>query len=786
MNGSQAFKSKPLVFLCLSFCLGLLTSSAIPNSIIAFLFLLVTFCFLVLAKNDAAFTAAFMLIVFAGGWYELALQSEKRQHQIVSMDSLDGKQISFEGIISDKKVFKTQDRLTVKDGTISDPETGEILHGGYLVYVRGSFHCGLGDTVSGIGTMNTLRGKRNPGEFDFKKYYVRKGIFGRLYSNTDQVKLSEKNWDVSLSGFYLRVRTAIKKRLASAIGPESGLLTALILGDKSLVDPEVKQSFVRTGVIHVLAVSGLHVGFILILLISLARLFRVPWGWDRIFLLLGLLFYVGLTGGKPSVVRASIMAGLYLLAPVVNRPVNIWNIIALAALAILVADPLALQDLGFQLSFTSVISIIVLYEQLQRILPERLKVSRIRNKGIQYTWALFLVSLSAQIGTLPLIAYYFHRVSMVAFLANLIIVPLVGVLLATGFLIILIGWLPGLGVVLGQAAWFLTKVIQTLADSFSTVKFAMIPIKAWEPVTILTYYVLLTGFFLLLQPQYRRKGIILLLLVANVVVWRQAVSKPGWNVLFLDVGEGDAAVIAFPDGKAMLIDGGSRTRFRDYGAQTVVPLLEYFGIHQLTWLVATHPHNDHIGGLLSVTDAFPVDTVWEITTGFRSSTSEQLNKQLQENGSVIQYPTAGTVKRLGPYELAIFFNPITNLPSSSKNMNNQSLVFKLVMGKVAIIFPGDLEQEGEAVLTSYGDWLKADLLKVAHHGAATGTTVPFLNLIQPELALVSVGERNKFGHPAPFILKRLEKAGTKIHRTDKQGALWIWTDGRTYREINWN
>jgi competence protein ComEC len=785
MNWGQAFKSKPLVFICLSFCVGLLIAITIPNPAIAFLCLLMTFCFLWFVKKDWAFTATFMFLIFAGGWYDLALQLSTTQRQVAQLESYHGKQVSFTGIISDQKVFETQCRLTVKRGTITDPETGQTFPTGFLVYIRGDFIGELGDTVSGIGKMKKLMGKRNPGEFDFKEYYLRRNIYVRLYTTSEQVELKEKGQSVSLTGFYSQVRAAVKRSLVLAIGPESGLITALILGDKSQVDPEVKQSFVRTGVIHVLAVSGLHVGFILILLISLARLFRIPWGWDRLFLILGLCFYVGLTGGKPSVVRASIMAGLYLLAPVVNRPVNIWNIIALAALAILVVDPLALQDLGFQLSFMAVISIIVLYEQFQRILPEHLRVNRIENKGIQSIWALFLVSLSAQIGTLPFIAYYFHRVSLVAFLANLMIVPLVGVLLATGFLIVLLGWLPVLGMILGQAAWFLTRVIQSLANAFSVVKFAMIPVKAWEPVTVLTYYVLLAGFFLFLQSQYRSKGIILLLLVANVLVWRPAVSKPGWNILFLDVGEGDAAVITFPEGKAMLIDSGQRTRYRDYGAKTVVPLLEYLGIHHLNWLVATHPHNDHIGGLLSVVETFPVDTVWEIKTSFNSLTFQQLNERLRENGTVIQYPTAGTAKWLGPHELVEFFNPIADLPSSNENLNNRSLVFKLLAGKVPILFPGDLEQEGEAVLLAYNDLLKADLLKVAHHGAATSTTIPFLNLTRPELAIVSVGDGNKFGHPAPFILRRLEKAGVKIHRTDQQGALWIWTDGNTYREIIW-
>ncbi|MFQ6611547.1 MAG: DNA internalization-related competence protein ComEC/Rec2 [Fidelibacterota bacterium] len=785
MDLKSSFQSKPLLFVVIVYSLGLLFGQQFLNPGLSLALLIICFGLLLFIRRDQLFLSIFLLVVFAGGWYYTAITTDTLNQLVNRIEALNETTVDFEGQITEVRYYQNRTRLTVKWGHLKSPDEVSVIKIGFQLYVRDRFEVAVGDSVSGKGELRKIGGKRNPGDFDFRKFYFRNGIFCRIYTETENVIARKPGESFSPLRIFSDIQTYIKKNLTQSIGPESGLLSALILGDKSQIDPELKQTFVRTGVVHVLAVSGLHVGFILVILISIVRLFRIPWGWDRLLLILGLCFYVGLTGGKPSVIRASIMAGLYLIAPVVNRPANIWNIIALAALSILIVNPFALQDLGFLFSFSAVISIIVLYNQFQKILPLWCRVNTINNQTLKYSWGLFLVSLSAQLGTLPLTALYFHRIPVIALIANVMIVPLVGVLLANGFLILILGGIPVIGALVGQSAWFITQLIQSLTNTFSKVSFASIQTGSIQPYSVIIYFSLLAGIFLILQPGFRRKAVILFLLAGNLVVWKNAISNPGCEVLFIDVGEGDAAVIKMRNGKAMLIDGGLRTQQKDYGEKTIIPVLQYLGIHRLNWLVATHPHNDHIGGLITVTESLPVDTVWELNANFNSATNNRLNELFLNKGVVVQYPHSGDLKYLSNQCLVQFFSPVKGFKKNVGNINNQSLVFKISFGKTSIFFPGDLELEGEAIILPYGDLLRADLLKVAHHGSLTSTTRPFLKLINPELAVVSVGYRNKFHHPAPVILKRIMNSGAKIHRTDQQGALWVRTDGKTFGVINW-
>tara|TARA_Y100000034_G_scaffold21881_1_gene25198 strand:- start:52516 stop:54846 length:2331 start_codon:yes stop_codon:yes gene_type:complete len=646
-------------------------------------------------------------------------------------------------------------------------ETHQDISVGMRIAVRGQFHI--------------IQGPRNPGEFDFKFFYGKKGVFGRCYlEDGEKVEILESNIN-----FIQRTQNSIRNLFYNKIGDGFGLLTALILGDKSSVDPEVREDFTDTGVIHILAVSGLHVGYVLIILMVIANLFRLPWGWDRLLIILGLFFFCLLTGGKPSVIRASLMAGIYILTPIVNRQGNLWNTVFFSAFLILLYDPLYIIDLGFVFSYTAVLSIITFYDLFQKILPEHLRVKAIKSKPVQFIYGLFLVSLSAQIGTLPITAYYFDRIPIISLIANVIIVPIVGILVAVGFSILFLGWVPFIGDLIGQSAWFITKVITWLADIFSGVPFAFIETHGISLFWILMYFFLLITILFLLMPKFRKYSLIGGLTIIAMMTWKIGASWAFLDVIYLDVGQGDAILVRTPENKTLLIDGGQRFGKRDYGTQVVNPVFNHLGIQGINWLVMTHPHSDHIGGLISVTQSFKVDTTFDTYLDYESWTYRQLRQQLDEQNTVLIRPSPGDLRNIEQNVKMAFFAPDSNFTRENRIVNNSSIVMKLIYGKTSFLFTGDMELDGEYELGRYENALNAKVLKVGHHGSKTSSSAQFIEKVKPEIAIVSVGYKNKFRHPSNDVLERLNQYAKQIHRTDQSGALWLRSNGTEIWEVEW-
>ncbi|MFQ6606438.1 MAG: DNA internalization-related competence protein ComEC/Rec2 [Fidelibacterota bacterium] len=781
-----AFKKRPMVFLCLAFLGGILLGLVSDSFYLRLVGLVLGLSFFLWVKKDQWFLVGLLILVFILGWWRMANRNLTLEQEEQHLQILEEQTIRYRGIIKERKPTSRGFKYRVRNISLESDSVVLHVNWEYFVYLSDDCPCEPGDTLEGDGTFTDFPAPRNPGDFHFQNFYHRQGIFGRVFQDRHQLPACFPNQKGSLTQGILSLRSFIKSQIRKFTSPEAaGLLTALLLGDKSQVDPEIKDTFVATGVVHVLAVSGLHVGYVLIILMIIVNFSRLPWGWDRLAIVLGLALFVALTGGKASVVRASLMAGLYVLAPVVNRAPVLENILATAALGLLAWDPFNILNTGFLLSFTAVISIVFFYRKFEEWLPEKMRVSRIQNKGLQFVWGLFLVSLSAQIGTLPLVVTYFHRLPLIALLANVIIVPLVGILVAEGFMLLFLGWIPGIGGLLGNTIWGLTKLITGAATLFSNVPYASLNVSRVSVLEIGFYFLGLTALVWYLDRRHRAWAFILTLFMINVSVWNWAWRSPKLEVIFLDVGQGDATLIRFPNAKTMLIDGGPRTRYHDAGKEQILPVLNYLGINHLTWIVMTHPHNDHIGGFRSLLTALPVDTVWDTSIDFDSWAYQHLLKLIKERNVAYLRPQRGQYWRMSPHTVLYCLAPDSLTYSDGVSVNNRSLVLKLRYGSTTFLFTGDLEYEGEALLLPYESILDSEVLKVAHHGSITGTTDWLLTAVHPRLAVIPVGRKNKFDHPSPFVLERLRSRGITIHRTDQEGALWLRSDGQTVEEVSW-
>ena len=645
-----------------------------------------------------------------------------------------------------------------------------------------------GDTLLLRGSLAWPPAARNPNGFDYR-YYLWTRHIDALVEGPAKVMAHRPRQGWHLGRATAITRQAIKSRLQGWLGsPQSELLAGLLLGDKTGLDRETREQFQRVGVAHLLAVSGLHVGYIVVILMAMATLFRLP-EWGRLAVIIPFLAgYVLLTGAPPSVVRAAIMAGLYLWGRALQRRPSTWNILAAAAIISVLIDPRSQFTAGFQLSFTAVAAILYLLPRLQAPLKESaigewLYAGKVRRLATD----LALVSISAQLGTMPLQALYFHVLPIYGLVANLLVVPMAGMAVAAGFLALATSPIFGLGgEVFAQTAWLATTAIQ----------YVIAQLSAWPLGVVVTgrpgwalpagLVIVLLGLPWLFTGEPRRRLFYLSaggLLLANLALWPRVWATRELRVTVLDVGQGDAIHLSLPGGEQIMIDFGPATPGFDSGARLVGPYLKGRGITRLYGAAITHPHNDHIGGLPWLLENVPLDTLWDTDNTIRSRTYERV---LGLSGSLALpriIRRAGEGVTMGQVDLLVLAPDSLQAADPGKE-NNASLVLLVRYGATAILLMGDAEVQVERRLLAYGPLLKAGWIKVGHHGSATSSSRALLEMVAPQGVAISVGRYNRFGHPAPETLERLA-AIDSLHRTDLSGALVLASDGRNWRIVDW-
>jgi competence protein ComEC len=503
--------------------------------------------------------------------------------------------------------------------------------------------------------------------------------------------------------------------------------------------------------------------------------------------ILGLIAYMLITGMSPSVVRATIMAIVILLGTMTERKADIYNSISVAAIILLLWNTNTLFDVGFQLSFAAVISIVYFYPRLELLIkkiPEQFE----EIKGIDALLKLFAVSLAAQLGTIPFTAYYFDRVSVISLLANLVVVPISGFNTFIGFAEVAFSfishWIADLFAAANEfLVWFLLGFVKQTAS----VPFAYLEIWNLSIVTIVGYYVLVIGLFNFNLLRIRVWMLIFILALGNFVIFADvwSVMHPKLIITMLDVGQGDAILVEFPNGECMLIDAGPTSQRYDVGEKSILPFLKRKGVNKLNYFIITHPHSDHLGGAKAILSSIPIDA---LLVASLDPTNQQTNEIL-ETASVrrIEAKTVGTSDQIqiNPNARIYVLNPDRN-QSTRKNLNNTSIVLMIKYGRSSVLLVGDAEIEVEQrMMKRYGNFLSSDILKVGHHGSISSTSEDFLRVVRPKEALISVGNHNRFRHPSIFTIQRLASYSIETIRTDKSGAIIFESDGIQWTRDEW-
>ncbi|MBI2619256.1 MAG: DNA internalization-related competence protein ComEC/Rec2 [Ignavibacteriales bacterium] len=636
------------------------------------------------------------------------------------------------------------------------------------------------------GRVDDFPRARNPGEFDYGRLLALSEIDGVLRATRVALR-SGQSGKLSLRRWFNRVRSKLGEILEFHHGAEqASFLRGVMLGDRRSIPAELKQSFIDTGTIHILAVSGAHVAIVGLILYLVFGLFRMP----RIAVILmtmgGLLFYMMLTGASSSIVRATIMGCVILGGRLMERRTDVYNSICVAACIVLLWRPLQLFDVGFQLSFAAVLSIVYFYPRLSELL-RRIPAEWEEIRGLTRVWQVFAVSFAAQLGTLPFSAHYFERFSVISLAANLIVVPMVGLNLMIGSLTLAASFFSNAGAsVYAAVNQVLANVLLGAVRVAADVPHASVETGAFTLKAAILYYLVLFGLFNLGRPA-RLKPVVLCIMVILTESVFGNVAERGERVMrvtTLDVGQGDSHLFQFPNGAILLLDSGPAGPGFDAGARTIGPFLRRKGISTIDAIVMTHPHADHTGGVASLLDEFRVREVIEAEPGARSRFHSELQK-IMDKKSVKRMAGVGSEISPDPSVRLYVVHPLWN-KDSTHSANNRSVVLKLVYGATAALFTGDAEREAEEQMRRrFGAFLDSDLFKVGHHGSITSTTETFLDGITPEFAIISVGRQNKFGHPSNEVIERMQRRGVEIVRTDREGAAVFESDGNIWKRIHW-
>jgi competence protein ComEC len=637
-----------------------------------------------------------------------------------------------------------------------------------------------GQTVAGEFRLHRPVGFRNPGGFDYPAHLAREGIFLTGSGRADRLTPltpEDPPWPARIKRWALGM---IHRHLPPASG---ALLAGLLLGERTELPRAADDAFRRAGVYHILAVSGYNVALIassVFLGLSLLRIPRRIVAAVAIGILIGFALVVG---GQPSVVRATVMGILLLAGLLLERDVNPMNSLALAALVILLWRPGDLWAPGFQLSFAATLGILYLAPPATRLLEE--------NGWPRWLAVSAAVSLGAQAAVTPVMLAHFNQLSVVGVAANLVVVPLAGIATTLGLTALLLSlmtdWFSHL---LFESLWAILLLLRWSVRLFAGLPAAMIHLPAPHWTTSLAFYLIWA-----LLPFFRRHWTVrtatasLAIVVLSVSVWPWVAPSDGrLRVTFLDVGQGDAAFVELPDGTRILIDGGpgGERRF-DVGERVIAPFLWNRAVGRLDTVAMSHSDPDHAGGLAAILRRFRVKEFWE--NGIWAAGSEEILPLLDQSRAVRRRLKRGDRIWLGPALLTVLHPPDPPLQGSPRgpasDENNNSLVLRLDWGLASFLFTGDLEQEGEGELLAGRQPLRHLALKVAHHGSRFSTTEEFLKAGRPRLAVISVGARNPFRHPTPGVIERLEQAGVRTVRTDRDGAIIFETDGRTLTVTRW-
>lgn len=790
----------PLIKFVTAFIFGLILSSFLEVSLEILIVLLLIFLisaiilFIFNNSTDNLFstTSIFIAVILVGLIYisadKISEPTYPFEEKFIKNVLVDGRveQIELPG---KKLILNINVDKTIKGNSIVEQNYSIICN---LSYDEEVIHKILGKLSPGnrivvLGNISIPPNQKNPGEFDYREYLKSKNISALFnsYSPMDFVIVDYKVNFITALIFDVRYAVALKlKELYSE--RTAGLLKGLLLADRSEIGYDVKEGFVKSGVIHVLAVSGLHVGFIVLILVFILGRFNI---YLRItFTIIGLLTFMIITGLPPSVTRATIMAVLLLVSYLRSNKQNNFNTLALAAFIILIFDPTQIFNPGFQLSFSAVVSIFVFYPKISKAINDR----NITNKLLRYILLFVGLSLAAQIGTIPFTIYYFEKLSLISLAANLFVIPMIGIILGLGIVTIIIGSISlELAYLFSLTNEFIVDSLFMIVNILSSLSISHLSFPNYSIWDGAVYIILLTILTIYFKKLIRltAKSVFVILIAANLLVWSNVDNKKlmpdeKLSVLFVDVGNSESAIIKFPNKKTAMVNFGGGSDNYNTGDAVLIPLLNRLGIDKINYGIISHLNRNKYLGIIPFIEKNLIDTLLIPNVYGSDIELELFLDYLIDKNIIPQYInknkiTVGNSRIFLLDELLkseyAYFNPM-----------NRSTPVKLQYGKSSILLMSGVEKRGETLLLEKKNmFLKSDVIQVANYGSNISTTPELLHAVNPTYSIISVGLGNIMEYPSDEVLELISLNNIKLFRTDNEGAILFISDGNKFEYVDW-
>ena len=733
------------------------------------------------------------LVALLGGmiYYPLSLPKDT-----LVVDDYSQTEIEIQGTINSPPDVK--DKTTLLNMTVQIIN-GRTASGRVLLFVSHYPEYKYGDTI-------LAKGKLSPvpifDGFDYQANLAREGIYATMLSPTIQLQQGQGGFSPLTWIYSLRQRLA--ESLAAALPePQAGLAQGAILGIRASISPQLQNDLSTTGTAHLIAISGINLSIIagIIVALGIRTIGRrhYYYVWIAMFII---WFYTILAGWQAPVIRAAIMASVFLLAEFMGRQKMALPALVLSAAIMVGLDPQVLWSISFQLSFLAMAGLILitpLFQKLSRdFILKYWEEDAWPTKLILPITDSFAVSLGSVLAIWPVVAYNFGIVSLVGPLTTFLISPALTGIIIFCSLTAMIGLVSiPVAQIIGWLSWLFLSYMLVIIQAFAALPLIAIQTGSFSINFVRIYYVCLT-LWLIIQSNYHRvagiisssknklaafeysfnlapkKYIIVPLLVVAFVTSSMAATLPDsrLHVTFLDVGEGDAILIQ-SSGQNILVDGGPSAQAVNQELSSKIP----FWNRNIEMLILTHPHLDHLSGLVDVIKRYQIKQILAPNLHSDDPVYLEFLSVIKEKNLKMVFADKGQNIVLENGVLIEIFNPVyTETPGQDSDFENQGIVLKVSQGQHSFLLTADIDSEAELGLLKNRFDLNCTVLKVAHHGSSTSTSAEFLSACQPQFAVISSGLNNQFGHPSPVVLNRL--TAQTIFRTDLSGGIEFTTDGQ--------
>ena len=608
----------------------------------------------------------------------------------------------------------------------------------------------IGDKINVVGKFFRPEKARNEGGFSYELYYKQNNIYGSIkaenikYIRTEKYKIN----------FFIFLKSLIKEKILDNLNEkEAGIVLGLVTGDTSSMSQEIKELFRKSNLSHILAVSGLHISYVVLAVKKVLSILKVSKRKVELITIIFMWLFVFITGASLSSLRAGIMHTLVIFAGNMYRRTSIINNIFLAFFLTIIISPYNAINVGVLLSYGGVIGIII-FNNVKVKFKERVKERK--NKVVKLCLDAMCISLSVQIIILPITLKFFNNLNISFLISSIISLPFISFLLIISYIyiIVILVNFKAVSIFISYILKVVLNIFSSLLSLISKIEIFNIIVTTPNNIEILLYY--LVVMLILLKFSNSKlikkfilkiiKIIIIMCLIICITIKTLPAIEKTTKIYFIDVGQGDACLLITPNGKKILIDGGERNEEEkiSFTKSNLIKILLSKGVYKIDYAIISHFDEDHSGGIISVIKYLKVDTVIIGKQGERNDTFEEFyqiiklkNAKLKviKKGDIIKFDNTTYLKCLWPEDNLIKENVV----------NNNSLVFKIIQKNFSILFTGDIEEIAENKITNtYKDnlkELKADIIKIAHHGSKTSTTYNFIKAVLPQIALIGVRKR---------------------------------------------